>query len=136
MIRKFNLTNGVSVVITQELAEKYELDAAMNAAEFVSILAAIVSAQDRKPVELNGGEPLHFTTTPAMSDASEEKLKIVFTLCQAPSPCNCGGRHTWEAEEKPPLRALHPYQQDMIEAAARGMFQADNPDDEAGCLSR
>ena len=37
MIRKFNLTNGVSVVITEELAVKYELDTALNDADFVSM---------------------------------------------------------------------------------------------------
>ena len=72
MIRKFNLTNGVSVVITEELAAKYELDNAHSDAAFVGVLAAIVSAQAfnvKPPNEfdlsnegaepnLNGGVPL------------------------------------------------------------------------------
>ena len=74
MIRKFSLTNGVSVGITEELAAKYELDNAPSDAAFVSILAAIVAAQDRGELDKWGSKQVPLTT-PTMSDADEKKLK-------------------------------------------------------------
>lgn len=71
MIRKFNLTNGVSVVITEELAVKYELDTVHSDAAFVSVLAAIVSAQEIRPT----GDSKRALTTLLIDDDTRAKLE-------------------------------------------------------------
>jgi hypothetical protein len=87
-MRHYKLSNSVRVSIPEELAVKYELDNSLNDHDFVSTLAAIVSAQEREgrswvftttPVKRDFyNEQLGFpynVTTPTMSDADEEKLK-------------------------------------------------------------
>lgn len=75
MIRKFNLTNGVSVVITEELALKYELDNVHSDAAFIGVLAGIVAAQDLIAGDFNGCVPLWALTTVPIDDAARGMLE-------------------------------------------------------------